>query len=72
MTSPSHVEVTFRSGATVSFDTTHLKVTRNGLGKVTKLDWTTPAGARRTLMELDLGEIVMIVFVDDEETPDDA
>lgn len=65
MKSLTRTEITLRSGAVVVFDSTHLKVTRNGLGKLSELNWTTPAGADRTLMWIDLDEIVAVVFVEE-------
>lgn len=64
-----HVEITLRSGAMVTFEADDFEWTQQRAritGEVTgrSLKWTTPEGAQRRGIYVDVEEIAAVVFVE--------
>lgn len=56
------VEITFKSGATVTADVNSLSITHGGSG-ISSAEWNTPDHAKRRLMHVNLNEVAAIVEV---------
>lgn len=56
------LEITMKSGTTISVDIETWTVKRNPLsGEFTSLEWVTPEGAKRRLVSINLSDIDLIV-----------
>ncbi len=64
----SHLELTMKSGAVVTFDCTETeKGVSRGTGDLVSLSWTLPEGATRRPLYIRLDEVAVAMFVDDSE-----
>lgn len=62
------IEITFKSGAQVVFDADEFTVQRSPAISGTKgIEWSTPDDFSRKLLDVDLGEIVAIVRIGNDQ-----
>ncbi len=59
------MQITMKSGAQIIVDIKDLSIRKNGLGDLTRLEWTTPAEFSAKLVHLQLDQVAAVVRLAD-------